>query len=317
MPSAARLRPLTREIADAASPVRRFFDAHLSAGLRGVQGAYRAAAPVLAVPAGTANPGTVGTAADWLLRLLAHPAPSLALPLRGAEILDAVAATTLAPTLTELASLLAMPEPDRSLTAASFPGPVKGNSAEPELLARACWCLALLTEAFRTGPAMAPGHVLAARFPRAAPAAADLLALAPSDALAQLGAFRAVFERSLLPALAERRGSWSLGPTFAGSRLIKADADLIAAGLLLELKTTSKAPALGRAEVFQTVGYALLDFDDAFALDSVALFSARYGYLAQWRLPELLEQLAGRPVQLGEIRGQFRDVLLAARTHQP
>lgn len=316
MQDPARLRPLTREIADTASPVRRFLDDHLSVGLRGAAGRYRSGAPALAVPPGTANPGTVGTAADWLLRLLTHPAPSHALPLRGAEILDAFAGTVLTPGLMEIAGLLGMPEPNRSLSAVTFIGSVPGSTAEPELLARACWSLALFTEAFRTGPAMAGRHVFAERFQRAAPSAADLLALTPADALAQLGEFRGVFEHSLLPALAARRGTWALGPTFAGSHLMKADADLIAAGLLLELKTTSKAPALARAEVFQVVGYALLDFDDAFALDTAALFSARYDYLAQWPLPELLEQLAGGPVQLDELRAQFRGLLQAARARR-
>jgi hypothetical protein len=46
----------------------------------------------------------------------------------------------------------------------------------------------------------------------------------------QLAAFRHLFETALLPRLAARTGPWALGPTFAGSEFIKADADLIAAG---------------------------------------------------------------------------------------
>jgi hypothetical protein len=45
--------------------------------------------------------------------------------------------------------------------------------------------------------------------------------------------------------------------------LIKADADLIAAGLLLDLKTDSKL-SLGVTTMFQVIGYALLDWVQLF-----------------------------------------------------
>lgn len=50
---------------------------------------FRQAAPPLAVPPvpqAEANPGTVGTAADWMLRFLLHPRPSLAVPRVGAVL---------------------------------------------------------------------------------------------------------------------------------------------------------------------------------------------------------------------------------------
>ena len=46
-----------------------------------------------------------------------------------------------------------------------------------------------------------------------------------------------------------------------GPEPIKADADLIAAGLLLELKTSAKL-SLGITDLLQVIGYALLDFDN-------------------------------------------------------
>jgi hypothetical protein len=49
----------------------------------------RQAAPSLVVPSADrqeANPGTVGTAADWLLRFLLYPKPSLALAAVGADL---------------------------------------------------------------------------------------------------------------------------------------------------------------------------------------------------------------------------------------
>ncbi len=47
-----------------------------------------------------------------------------------------------------------------------------------------------------------------------------------------------MLEQALLPELATRHGMWALGPSFTGPALIKADADLIAAGLLLKVKTS-------------------------------------------------------------------------------
>jgi hypothetical protein len=73
--------------------------------------------------------------------------------------------------------------------------------------------------------------------------------------------FRRVFETALIPQLATRSGPWALCPTFSGSTMIGgADVDLIAAGLLLELKTSAKL-TLAIEDLFQVIGYALLDFD--------------------------------------------------------
>lgn len=78
------------------------------------------------------------------------------------------------------------------------------------------------------------------QFRRGAASRDDLLSIAPADAFDQLAGFRHVFETALLPALASRTGPWALGPTVAGSELMKADADVLAAGLLLDLKTSVK-----------------------------------------------------------------------------
>jgi len=104
-----------------------------------------------------------------------------------------------------------------------------------------------------------------------------------------------------------------LGPTFTGSALIRAAADVIAAGLLLDLKRSAKL-SLGIENVFQILGYALLDFDDEYALAELGIFSARYACLATWNLGALLEELAGRPpVSLQATRQEFRQMLIACQ----
>ena len=140
--------PLTYELAQKDSPIRQFFDDRLVPGLKDVQAAYRAAAgPILvpAVPRETADAGTIGTAADWMMRFLVHPSPSLRLAAQGASLCGML------PALKELAFMLGF----RDGGAEQFTGPARGTSVEPDLLYRACWGLALLTEVYRRGPDIA------------------------------------------------------------------------------------------------------------------------------------------------------------------
>lgn len=334
------MRALTREIDDTSSPVRQFLNDRFTSGLRDVQRDFRAPAPALAVPpvpASEANPGTTGAAADWLLRFLLFPHPDLHLAMAGAarylgprmmqatlelaELLDTTVRPYTGPVATPnptdaliLAELSdatrpAKPAPYRPAT---FTGPVAGSRVDKDLLARGCWALALLTEAYRSLQAANTGPLSC--FRRATVTANDLLALAPPTGLHQLDQFRGVFETTLIPHLASRPGPWTIGPTFAGSTLIGgADGDLIAAGLLLDIKTTAKL-SLRVTDILQVIGYGLLDFDDTYQLTSLGIFSARYSHLATWQLPELLTQLAGHQTDLATARKDFHTLLL---NHQP
>jgi hypothetical protein len=156
-PSAIR-RPLTRELEDAGSPVRQFLDARFTSGLRDAQRRYRESAPPLAVPGvprADADAGTVGTAADWLLRFLICPQPDLYLVIGGAAA-GRKAGIDVASALAGIAGALGVPLPARPPERVRvFTGPVPGSDADPGLLARSCWALALLTEAFRAGPVIA------------------------------------------------------------------------------------------------------------------------------------------------------------------
>jgi hypothetical protein len=145
-------RALTRELDDTGSPVRRFLG-QFTPGLRDLQRRYRQDAPPLAIPAvpqTEVNPGTLGGAADWLLRFLACPRPCLHLATAGAMM-----SGTAQPALDELAAILGLTAIGSHHGRETFTGPVPGNGADPELLARACWALALLTEVYRAGPAIA------------------------------------------------------------------------------------------------------------------------------------------------------------------
>jgi hypothetical protein len=302
-------RPLTAELDIKESPVRRFLDERFTGGLRDIQRRYRLAGPALVVPSADrqeANPGTVGTAADWLLRFLLHPRPSLKLAAVGAALCGR--RSGMAEALIEIAESLGYDfEAVFDASTTDFIGPVQGNDADPGQLASACWALALLTEMFRNPMAAMLGPL--GRFRGGRVSASELLDLASPAALGQLAAFREVFAPQLLPQLARRPGRWVLGAEFTGSALIKSDADVIAAGLLLDLKTDSKL-SLGVTTIFQVIGYALLDFDDAYRLTEVGTFSARYAYLATWDIGVLLDELAGHHVNLPSVRREFQQLLL-------
>ncbi len=333
------LDSLTREIDKTQSPVRQFLN-QFTVGLKDVQRSYRQDSPSIAVePVGNqdANPGTLGTAADWLLRFLVCPSPDLVLPMMGAaryvgpkllvplvglaERLDVDPSRWIprlkmwrsdpqdlmweASWLDKLRELQRR-HPDPVPAETGFAGPIEGSSLEADLLARGCWALALATELFRAGPMALNGPLGRLGYPATVE---DLLELAPPAGIAQLAGFRAVFETVLLPQLTSRRGRWVIGPTFSGSQLLAgADGDLAAAGLLLELKT-SKNLSLALVDVLEVVGYALLDFEDRYRLDTLGVFNARYARLATWGLQDLLAELAGQPVDVADVRANFRRLL--------
>ena len=60
------LGPLTHELRDAASPVRRFFATRFAQGAAGIQARVRTALPAMVMPRATGDYATLGTAADWL-----------------------------------------------------------------------------------------------------------------------------------------------------------------------------------------------------------------------------------------------------------
>lgn len=303
------MRPITQELKNAKSPVRAFFDEWFP-HTQEVRRRYRQEAASLTVPSSGAAAGTVGTAADWLLRFLLHPHPDVRVAMAGASDLGDFHVVA----LTELARQLGATLPDQQ-AAVAFTGPVAGSTVDQEVLARGCWALALLTELYRSPQAYRYSPLAAA--PPPVEGADDLLALAAPPALLELARFREVFEDTLIPRLAPRTGTWALGPRFSGSKLIPADADLIAAGLLLDLKTSlgDKHPdgtrrlKLDKNDLYQLIGYTLLDFDDEHHVSDVGIFSARFEHLAIWPLKALLGELAGQDVDLPGIRREFTQLL--------
>lgn len=96
-----------------------------------------------------------------------------------------------------------------------------------------------------------------------------------------------------------------------------ADADLIAGGVLIEIKTAlgtrrtdgTRQAGLPRQHLRQLVGYVLHDLDDDFRLHPVGLYQARYATLTIWPLQQLLPRIAGRPVDLTAERERHRQAV--------
>jgi hypothetical protein len=103
--------------------------------------------------------------------------------------------------------------------------------------------------------------------------------------------------------------SWHLNPRFSASMALGgADADIILDGCLLDLKTSKHADPK-RAELWQLAGYALADLNDEYKIESVGLYYARYGSFITWPLGEFLKRLAGRPVDVEDLRSDFGSML--------
>ena len=77
--------PLTHELRDPQSPVRRLFATRFTQGAGGVQDRFKASVPAMMVPRATSDDATLGTAAGWLLRYLVYPAVDYSLARTGAE----------------------------------------------------------------------------------------------------------------------------------------------------------------------------------------------------------------------------------------
>lgn len=147
----------------------------------------------------------------------------------------------------------------------------------------------------------------------------SMLEQADDAAVAELLALRGLSEERLIPSL---RGPYSLGPSFdlsapGPTQRIAAEADLIADGLLIDIKTTlapkNKAglrPDALRAEnMYQLLGYALLDYSNRFNIDRIGIFSARYGTLTQWPLERVTSLMSDRKFDLPAARQEVWDMM--------
>ncbi len=297
-----KYRSLTSAI-DTASPLREYFNGQFPY-LKEVQSAYQTPPRPLLVEGGAGNPGTIGAAFDFVVRMVLDPTYTADLALMG---------FSRAPE--QIAVMRQVVE-----VAQQAAGCRDGEA--PEELLRACWALALRVEVYRTG-AVAPGSPLAPLMARGTFSPSDLLAIASDEVVGELGRLHAVVCAHLYPAMPYPAQRIAIGPTFAASRLCAADADLIVDGLLLEVKTHqgrknkttgARTDSVSLPDIYQLLGYVLFDHSDEYAIDSVGYYSGRYGSLTTWPLDAFLDSLAGRPVDVAAAREQVWDLLSRGQT---
>ncbi|MFE7503754.1 hypothetical protein [Promicromonospora sp. NPDC057488] len=276
-----RYTTLTRAVKDKSSPLRGHLDARYP-NTKPVRADYRASAGDILVDGTGADPGTVGAAFDFAVRFALDPG------------YDPEPAT-------------AMFVGDSAAYAAVLGVVELAETADPSSddFLRAAWAVALCTEVYRTGRLM-PGSPLVALVEQRRFTTEGLVALATDDALVELRALREVAGVRLHPRIEDARAV-AIGPRFKASALCSADADLIYDGTLLELKshlgtknrtTGARADNLELHDLYQLIAYALFDKDDEYGLDTIGVYSARYGHFVSWPLQELLDTMAGTTIDL-------------------
>ncbi len=290
---------LTAAIGDKYCPLRQYFDRRFP-HIKPVQAEYRASAGTLLVDGATANPGTLGAAFDFLMRftLDADYRPQIA-----------AASPWIACRPEYIGEVLEVAR----LAGAAAPRPLSENALSTVI--RACWALALCTELYRN-PFAFPASPLADPIRSGRFSAETLLTLAPEDGITQVRALYMLALSELGELLSPPLSAVALGPTFAASRFCGADADIIIDGVLLELKTrlgtatkSGRADSLSLADIYQVIGYAVFDTTDTFRIHTIGLYSARYGVLHRWPLQQLLDTVAGEPVDLAAERAHVFKLL--------
>ena len=283
---------LSKDVKDAKTSIGQYVRANFP-HLKRLQAEYKALAGDLVIDSMGANVGTVGTALDVVIRLIIDPdeTPMSALILYPLN-------ATYHQVVNELAS-------------------VAGRWDDQNLAARAAWALALCVNAYRAGPAWAPlvpDLVISGHF-----TVDTMLGQADDAAVAELLALKELSEERLIAKLA---GPFALGPTFDLSKpgptqRIGAEADLVAGGLLLDIKTILapkntaglRPDVLKPDTVYQLLGYALLDYSNQYTIEQLGIYSARYGTLTKWPLEYVTSLLSGRTFDLTAARQELWDIM--------
>ncbi|MDL4813135.1 hypothetical protein [Actinomadura opuntiae] len=313
---------LTQGLVSPRTPLRRFLDRELSAGVRRVRATYRSRLPtrplILPGPGVGYEAGTIGTAIDQRLRLaFTCSAPVDAATLLGvdgcvlaAERSGDPAVRAIADTgrhlMAELAAAVQSMRLDdrRELM-------LRADQDEEHLarlLLAAAWYAVNLRNPFAFGdtPLCKAAHARPETFDLAA-----LLAVPHRDLVADLLAQLHRAQNGPLDQLraATTPGRCRPGPTFDGRAHVSADADLIADGLLLDFKSTRRVHHFPLPAILQLLGYVLLDLTDSHAIDTVGLYMTRAGALITWPLEDYLDLLGARRRELAELRAAFARLL--------
>lgn len=316
---------LTQGLRSPRTPIRRFLDQEISAGTRRVRETYREMLPYSDViwPGDGVGfeAGTVGTAIDQRLRLsftASEPLDAATLLGVGALRLDAPAPVqraartwrVLADLGTQLVVDIAAVVGDLDLDARERP--MTRLDDQEDQLARRLLCAAWFALNFRNPFAFpdTPMFQAVADAPRGF-TLKQLLAVPSSDLVDDVLHQLRAAEASPLNDLRRHTTAAAClgGPTFAGSKDVSADADLIADGLLIDVKSTRRVSLFPKASALQLLGYLLLDYGDTYQIDEVGIYLSRAAALVTWPVELYLALLGTRRRELPELRAAFSELL--------
>lgn len=318
---------LTQGLESPRTPLRRFLDRELSAGVRRLRMTFRAQLPadplVLPGEGVGGEAGTVGTAIDQRLRLaFTSAAPVDAATVIGVDNIcttarwlagdfgDQTAWDAIAEVgqrlVQQLHSIVAALDLDDRAT------PLLRDDHEEDRLARMLLAAAWYALNCRNAVAFPLTPLFKAAYANPRTFTLDrLLALPHPDLVADVIRQLRTAEQGNLAKLRfdTTAGECVSGPTFDGSADVSADADLIAAGTLVEIKSTRRVPDLPLAVIQQLLGYVLLDYSDRYRIDRVAVYMTRAGVLISWTLEDYLALLGARRRDLTALRAAFAELL--------
>ena len=105
-----------------------------------------------------------------------------------------------------------------------------------------------------------------------------------------------------------------VGPGFTGSDVVNGcEADLIADGTLIDLKTTAQ-PKIAGPWLRQLLCYYLMDLGDSYAIERLGIYLTRQRKLVDWDVAALIKTLTGNPkTEPRELRTGFRAAALRER----
>jgi hypothetical protein len=179
-----------------------------------------------------------------------------------------------------------------------------------EHLDRLCFALSWYDRVYREGR-LPPGSPLATVNPDIG--LRQLLAIVPDYVIQDLQT-QVLLAEQALGSLRDSSDEQEChaAPSFQGSGDVGgADADLLVAGRLIEIKSVSHPTALPDAMIHQLAGYLLLDYDDLHHIRELGFYMSRIGWLKLWQVEDFL-RLVGARAPLSVLRAEFATAARAA-----
>ncbi|MFI9365944.1 hypothetical protein ACIG5E_33570 [Kitasatospora sp. NPDC053057] len=316
---------LTSGLSCPRTPLRRFLDREMSAGPKPLRENFRtryATEPVLMPPEGVGTEaGTVGTAIDQRLRLALTAAEPVDLATHlGIDISRGMGGRQAGERMGVVGEQLLqrLAETVHALDPDNRDLPMDRSWEEEQDLARLLLAAAWYQVAARNpfGFTYTPLFLAAVEAPKDLTLERlldlphrdlvdDVTAQLDHAATGPLQALRATTDP------ADCKG----GVMFAGID-ITADADLLADGTLIEIKSTRHPHRFEKATAWQILGYLLLDTPDHHRIDTVGLYLTRTATLATWPVEDYLALLGARCRDLTQLRATFAELLINCTADQ-